>query len=490
MREWKEKIGKKWLCCGLGLIMVFVLFCGICMKRTNATVTESVRRMDSSIVAETVGQAENGTAADESEKNRTARELYALSAVLMDADNGRILLEKNGNQVLPMASTTKIMTCILTLEMASLEDHVSVSAYAAKQPKVHLGVQKGEVFQLRDLMYSLMLESHNDSAVIIAEHVGNVLLGTGKRSAENTEEESRASVLAFTNLMNAKAEEIGCGNTFFVTPNGLDGVLTFTDPGGNSSEYVHSTTAADLARIMCYCIQDSPQAEAFLEITRTQDHSFTDHVWTEDGQWQPGSRSFSCINHNAFLNMMDGVLTGKTGFTGKAGYCYVGALQRGEKTFSIALLACGWPNHKTWKWHDAKALYEYGLEHYEKKDIFVPYSPEPLKVEDGVETEAELVLEQEEISLLLSEEDEVSVEVCLDTEEGVTKEDEHGGKDVSESIHAPVQKGITVGRQNYYVNGELYVSLPIRTAASVDKITYRYCLEQILNRFLLINIQE
>ncbi len=78
-----------------------------------------------------------------------------------------------------------------------------------------------------------MLESHNDSAAIIAEHVGNCLDGGGKRSADNSEEESRAAVLRFAALMNAKAEEIGCTDTFFITPNGLDAIMTYTDDEGN-----------------------------------------------------------------------------------------------------------------------------------------------------------------------------------------------------------------------------------------------------------------
>lgn len=120
-----------------------------------------------------------------------------------------------------MASTTKIMTCILALEQASPDDYVSVSSYAAGMPKVHLGVSRGQVFRLGDLLYSLMLESHNDSAAIIAEHVGNCLDGGGKRSADNSEEESRAAVLRFAALMNAKAEEIGCTDTFSLRPTAL-----------------------------------------------------------------------------------------------------------------------------------------------------------------------------------------------------------------------------------------------------------------------------
>lgn len=234
-----------------------------------------------------------GVCAQENDKDSTTSELYALSAVLMDADNGRILLQKNGTEVLPMASTTKIMTCILALEQANPDDYVSVSSYAAGMPKVHLGVRKGDVFRLGDLLYSLMLESHNDSAAIIAEHVGNCLAGGGRRSADNSEEESKEAVLRFAGLMNAKAEEIGCADTFFVTPNGLDAILTYQDDNGNEVQRQHSTTAGDLARIMSYCIMDSPKKEEFLSITGTPAYSFSDYKLGEDGQWTAGSRQFS-----------------------------------------------------------------------------------------------------------------------------------------------------------------------------------------------------
>lgn len=401
------------------------------------------------------------------DKNSTTSALYALSAVLMDADNGRILLEKNGNQVLPMASTTKIMTCILALEQADPEDYVSVSSYAAGMPKVHLGARKGQVFLLKDLLYSLMLESHNDSAAIIAEHIGNMLAGGGKRSVDNTEEESKEAVLRFAALMNNKAEEIGCEDTFFVTPNGLDAILTLTDGEGNTVERQHSTTAADLAKIMRYCVTQSPEKEAFLEITRTPSYTFTDYMLDEKNQWRQGGNSYSCVNHNAFLNMMEGALSGKTGFTSKAGYCYVGALSRDGKTFAIALLACGWPNNKSWKWHDASLLYEYGLSHYEKQDIYQPQQLPQLSVTEGVEESVSLFLAREELTLLLSPEDAIRTHLEL-----------------PESLQAPVEAGTTVGWQSYYVNDILYAQLPITTRSAVDIITYRYCLEQILKEFL------
>lgn len=249
-------------------------------------------------------------------KETTAPEsLHALSAVLMDGTSGRVLYGKNAEEPRAMASTTKIMTCILILEQCNLEETAATSAYAASMPKVHLGAAEGEEFYVKDLLYSLMLESHNDSAVILAEHAGGDVSG-------------------FAEKMNEKAREIGCEDTWFITPNGLDAQ---EEVQGEVKK--HHTTATDLGRIMRYCISQSPKKEEFLEITRTPSYSFQD---------VSGKRSFSCNNHNAFLSMMEGALSGKTGFTSEAGYCYVGALEQDGKTLIVALLGCGWPNHKNY----------------------------------------------------------------------------------------------------------------------------------------------
>ena len=96
-------------------------------------------------------------------------EIYALAAVLTDGDTGRILWGKNERERRPMASTTKIMTCILALEEGDPEDIAVFSPLAASQPQVHLGAPAGRSFYLKDLLYSLMLESHNDTAVAVAE---------------------------------------------------------------------------------------------------------------------------------------------------------------------------------------------------------------------------------------------------------------------------------------------------------------------------------
>ena len=285
------------------------------------------------------------------------KQLYALSAVLMDADSGRILFSKNGQEERAMASTTKIMTCILALESSIMDSEnqiVTVSDQAAAQPKVHLGMVAGERFYLKDLLYSLMLESHNDSGVAIAEAVAG-------------------SVEKFADLMNQKARTIGCYSTYFITPNGLDAA---------DSNGIHHTTAEDLARIMRYCIMNSKKQEEFLTITRTETYQFQD---------VEGKRSFSCYNHNAFLNMMDGALSGKTGFTSDAGYCYVGALRRDERTFIVALLACGWPNNKSYKWSDMRTLMTYALDHYQYKTFEIELPVRQIFINNGIKAHSDTI---------------------------------------------------------------------------------------------------
>ncbi len=376
--------------------------------------------------------------------DETDLRLYAKAAVLMDADSGRVLYERCGDEQMAMASTTKIMTLIVTLENASLDDTVEVSSYAASMPQVRLGMRSGEKYRLRDLTLSLMLESHTDSAVAIAEHVGG-------------------SVEQFAELMNQKAAEIGCENTYYITPNGLDAV---------QGERFHSTTARDLALVMSYCVSKSPQREAFLEITRTPSHSFAD---------LSGSRSFSCVNHNAFLGMMTGALSGKTGFTNKAGYCYVGALRRDGKTFVVALLACGWPNHKTYKWSDTRTLMEYGLAHYEYRsfdEVAIPArATADIVVSNGQSSRiggrmcvpVEIAADAAGVEGLLMHEDE-EVTITLQKVREFT---------------APVRQGQTVGCISYAIGSREWKRLRLVAAADMKAIDLKWCVRRVLERWLI-----
>ena len=375
----------------------------------------------------------------ETEDEITASRLYARSAVLMDADSGRILFAKNGQEQRAMASTTKIMTCILALENGDLSDEVAVSAEAASQPAVRLGMREGQRFYLKDLLYSLMLESHNDSAVAVAEHIGG-------------------SVEGFASMMNKKAMELGCGDTYFITPNGLDA----EDKTG-----VHHTTAEDLARIMKYCIMDSEKRDAFLEITRTESYTFSDCE---------GNGSYSCINHNSFLHMMEGALSGKTGFTAEAGYCYVGALRQDDRTFIVALLACGWPNNKGYKWSDTRKLMEYALENYHYREIGAEPEQISLKVENGASdgfpsaapARLEMAAEFAPFWVLLKNGEDVTVEY-----------------DVPESVAAPVEEGETLGKIVYRLEGETIREYPVTAAESVRERDFSICFSYTRSRFFL-----
>lgn len=347
--------------------------------------------------------------------------LYAKSAVLMDAASGRVLYEKNGYEHMPNASTTKIMTCILTIELGNLDDEVKISSYAASMPKVRLGVSMGDTFRLRDLLYSLMLESHNDSAVAIAEHIAG-------------------SVEGFAEKMNQKAKELGCKDTYFITPNGLDK----QDETG-----VHGTTAEDLAKIMSYCIKN----ETFLEITRTANHQFTNLA---------GTKSYNCNNHNAFLQMMDGALSGKTGFTGNAGYCYVGALEREGRTFVVALLACGWPNNKSYKWADTTALMNYGLEQYQNMDVCEYGKEFPQAVAVDAEPENGRLYQKITVPLRVKEE---KIHVLKRADEEVRTI-----YDVPGQLQAPIEEGQEVGSVTYYLGERQIARVPICAGKSVKKL--------------------
>jgi len=223
------------------------------------------------------------------------------------------------------------------------------------------------------------------------------------------------------------------------------------------------TTAQELAAIMRYCAFDSPAASQFLEITRTMTYTFSDYKAAQGGNgYQTGSKTVACTNHNAFLQMMDGALTGKTGFTSKAGYCYVGALEQEGKRFTVALLACGWPNHKTWKWHDSRLLFEYGLDTYTFRDIFQEKALEKIPVREGQQELAGLQLERKKLKLLLSPTDQVEIKWQL-----------------PETLEAPVICGQQVGEQQYYVNGTLYERVPVYAADTVLKIDYLFCLKKV-----------
>jgi D-alanyl-D-alanine carboxypeptidase (penicillin-binding protein 5/6) len=343
--------------------------------------------------------------------------LHALSALLLDADNNRVLYEKNGSDEMPMASTTKIMTCIVALENSKPEDIVEVSAYAAKMPDVQLNIKAGEQYYMKDLLYSLMLESHNDTAVAIAEHIGG-------------------SVEGFATMMNDKARSLGCSHTNFITPNGLD---------ANG----HHTTAQELAIIASYAIKN----ERFIEITNTTTHSFKE---IKKG------RQFTVTNKNRFLYMMEGAIGVKTGFTGGAGYCFVGAIKRPDRTLVSVVLGCGWPPKKSLKWSDTKELMSYGIDNYQEKQIFLQEELPPIFVKKG-QSAFETLKCDGTLKLLLREDEKVTMEYEL-----------------PRYLQAPVKAESEVGKAKYYINHVLFKEIPIYAAQDIKRVDFKFCLKEIL----------
>lgn len=254
-----------------------------------------------------------------------APDVKALGAVLMDEKSGRVLWEKNAFEPLANASTTKIMTCILAIESGKLDETVTASKNAAIQPKTQMGLSVGEQIKLKDLLYALMLQSSNDAAVAIAEHISG-------------------SVDDFCSLMNEKAQDIGAVDTNFETPNGLD-------------KGEHHSTAYDMAVITCYAIKNE---------------TFTHIINTRQVNIKSDRRTYTVVNKNRLLNEYDGAIGVKTGFTGKAGNCFVGAAERDGMKLVSVVLGSGWGKvGKERKWIDTKNILNYGFGNYKYYDLCV-----------------------------------------------------------------------------------------------------------------------
>lgn len=332
-------------------------------------------------------------------------DVNAISAVLIDADTGRVLWGKNENNPMAMASTTKIMTAIITLENANIQDKVIVSKNATLAPPVKMHLQQGEELTLEQLLYALLMQSSNDAAVAIAEKVGG-------------------SVDNFCEMMNKKARELGCTDTEFVTPNGLD--------KGN-----HHSTARDMALIGAYAIKN----DEFLRISNTQNVSFTSN-----------KKSYSIVNKNQLLNSYEGAIGIKTGFTGKAGHCFVGAAKREDITLVSVVLASGWGTAgKAKKWTDTREILNYGFDNYKKYSI--------------IGKDIDICVDKAKVSKT-SLKYKNSVELLLNEDE---KNNISFKNNVPNLIEAPVNAGDKIGTGEVYVGSEKVAEIDIIAAENVEK---------------------
>ncbi|HHW48407.1 MAG TPA: D-alanyl-D-alanine carboxypeptidase [Clostridiaceae bacterium] len=285
------------------------------------------------------------------------------SAIVMDTKSGRVLFEKNAYSRRPMASTTKIMTAIVALENGNLDDIIVVSKRAAAIGGSTINLKTGQEIRLRELLYGLMLNSGNDAAIAIAEHIGGTV--------EN-----------FVRMMNEKAIEIGVMDTSFKSPHGLD-----VDG--------HYSTAYDLAVITGYALKNP----VFAEIVKTKHANI-------------GYTNLS--NTNEMLSIYPGADGVKTGYTGKAGRCLVTSATRdGWQIISVVL---GCPTRYI-RAQSSMAILDYAFENF-KPHVLIEKGEKikTLKVIKGVESYVD-VLTIDEIVFPLKEDEKDKVQMYLELPE-------------------------------------------------------------------------
>ena len=252
-----------------------------------------------------------------------APSVSASSAVLIEAESGKIIYGKNENQRRGMASTTKIMTAIVALENASLDKLVTVAPAAAGVEGSSVYLYAGEEIAMETLLYALMLQSANDAAAAIAYDVAG-------------------GIESFAAMMNEKAAELGLADTHFMNPHGLD-------------DENHYTTAYELAKIAAYALEN----ETFAEIVSTEKKLIPLHN---------SSASRLLVNHNRLLRQYDDIIGVKTGFTKKCGRTLVSAAERD----GVRLICVTLNDGDDWK--DHRALLDYGFSLYEREELAVAHA--------------------------------------------------------------------------------------------------------------------
>lgn len=336
-------------------------------------------------------------------------------AIAYDRKSGKVIWGKNENKRTAMASTTKIMTAIVLIENADLNQTITISAKSAGTGGSRLGLKKDDKILLKDLLYGLMLKSGNDAAVAIAETVGG-------------------SVEGFAELMNNKAQELKLENTHFVTPHGLD----------NPEHY---TTAYELAKLADYAMKN----ETFAKVVNTKNYTVTINGYPKN-----------ITNTNELLGYLNGLNGVKTGFTNNAGRCLVTSVNRnGFEIITVVLQA----DTKKFRTSDSVKLIEYVYENYELlniKDIvdkkfeeWCKINKNRIVINKGKYNKMDLYisnLQNDIIPIKKGDTDNVDIDVnCL------------------YYFEAPVAKETTIGSLKVVVNGEIIDVVDVKNVSEILK---------------------
>lgn len=262
---------------------------------------------------------QNENISETMQTNKNSPIVNSKNIIVIDRKTLTPIYEKNAYEKVAMASTTKILTCIIALENSSKSEIVTISKQAANVSGSTLGLVKDMKISMNDLLYGLMLRSGNDCAVAIAEHISG-------------------SIDEFSKLMNTKAFELGLCNSNFVTPHGLD----------NENHY---TTAYDLALLTDYALKNSD----FKKIVSTKKQIISFNGYPKE-----------ISNTNELLGNFDGIYGVKTGFTFEAGRCLVSACSRNN--FDIISVVLG-ADTKSIRTKDSKNIINYVYDNYKYVNV-------------------------------------------------------------------------------------------------------------------------
>lgn len=367
---------------------------------------------------------------DASSKNSNSPpNLNSRAAIVFDRVSKTVLYGKNIDSKRAMASTTKTMTAILTLEKGNLEEEIEVSKKAANTGGSRLGLKTGDKIKLRDLLYGLMLRSGNDAAVQIAIHLGG-------------------SVEEFAKMMNDKAKELGLKDTNFVTPHGLD------DPK-------HYTTAYEMALLTDYALNN----EEFAKIVNTKQTTISIN-----------SSSVEIYNTNELLGNIEGVNGVKTGFTNNAGRCLVTSTTRsGWQIITVVFGA----DTKKFRTKDSIELIEYSFKNFQQVNI-----------KERIQSEFEEWKEKngKEIEIIKGEKEAVGMELQYkyDYELYPINKEKMGELKIQieckEVLEAPIENNYQVGQVHMILEGKEIMSVPIVTDCEVErKNIWDYFRQMMLN---------
>lgn len=337
--------------------------------------------------------------------------LYSEGAILIDGITGDVLYEKNANVQYEPASTTKLMTAILALENTNLDDKVTIGEKPPYADGSSLGIQKGEVYTMRELLYGLLLSSANDCAEAIAEHISG-------------------SNAAFGELMTKKSKEIGANDTVFKNPSGL-------------SEEGHITTAHDLVLIMQYALK----FDDYIEIARTEYYKYDKHPYS-DGTEKWAVNGNNCLGENS-LYYYKNLYAGKTGYTPEANHTYAAAAQKDGQLLIAAFLNA---EDKAGHYSSVGPFFDWGFENFVTEKI----------VSQG-EKLAEYSLDSNTLVPLLSTKDIYRTK-SIDDVSKISKTVEYEDKDFSTTT---IKEGDVLFSGSLLVNGEKFADIDL--ASGIDR---------------------